>query len=165
MQCVAHEATADEEEQQMKPIARVSGLVSSIVAVALLLAGCGRGNVPTFVSGDHLTQIEVINNQTGQKGLASQEADNLYALLDLLHLGDITADTRQDAPVPTTPVYTIVVHDATQVVWSVRVLDAPTSSRVYLNDTVHPANNGIYPLKQPIVIADLTQFVRRFPAP
>jgi hypothetical protein len=149
----------------MKSIARRFGIVSGIVAVALLLAGCGGGNVPPFVAGDHLTQIEVINNETGQKGLASQEADNLYALLDLLHLGDITADTRQDAPEPTLSVYTIVVHDATQIVWSVRILDAPQSSRVYLNDTMHPANNGIYPLKQPIIIEDLTQFVQHFPAP
>jgi hypothetical protein len=165
MKRVTHEETADEEEQQLKSIARRFGLVSGIVAVVLLLAGCGGGNVPPFVTGDHLTQIEVINNQTGQKGLASKEADNLYALLDLLHLGNITADRRQDAPVPTTAMYTIVVHDATQVVWSVRVLDAPQSSRVYLNDTMHPANNGIYPLRQPIIIADLHQFVQHFPAP
>jgi hypothetical protein len=153
------------EEQQMNRIAHLVGIISSIVAVALSLAGCGGDNVPTFVRGDNLTQIEVINNQSGQKGLATKEADNLYALLDLLHLGDLTADTRQDATEPTTSVYTIVVHDATQVVWSVQVLDAPQSSRVYLNDVVHPANNGIYPLKQPIIIEDLNQFVRSSPAP
>jgi hypothetical protein len=149
----------------MNRIRCISSVVAGIVALAVLLVGCGGGYVPSFLPGDNLSQIEVINNQTGQKGLATKAADNVYTLLYTLHLGDITADSRQDAPEPTNAVYTIIVHDATQVVWRVQVPDAPQSSRVYLNDAVHPANNGIYPLKQPIVIADLDQFVRSFPAP
>jgi hypothetical protein len=144
----------------MKLITRMS----FIAAVALMLAGCGGGNVPAFVTSDNLTRIEKTNDQTGQKGMATKEADNLYAFLDLLHLGDITAASRVDAPDPATSVYTIVVHDALQVVWSVRVPDSPQSSRVYLNDAVHPTNNGLYPLKQPILIKDLDQFVQKSPA-
>jgi hypothetical protein len=138
---------------------------SICAVVALILAGCGGGQVPAFVTRDNLTHIEVRNDQTAQTGVASKAADNLYAFLDLLHLGDITATSRMDTPEPTTSVYTILVHDSTQVVWSVRVLDSPQSSRVYLNDVVHPANNGIYPLKQPIIIKDLDQFVQKNPAP
>jgi hypothetical protein len=152
------------EAQQVKVIVRLAG----VVAALLTPGGCALLNppsVPSFLTSDNLTQIEVIDDQTGQKGLASKEADNLYSLLGTLHLGDITPDMRQDAPEPAAAVYTVVVHDATQVVWSVRVPDSPRSSQVYLNDAVHPANNGIYPLKQPILIADLDQFVRSFPAP
>jgi hypothetical protein len=135
------------------------------MTIALLVAACGSGNVPSFVSSDNLTKIEITNEQTGQKGIASKEADNLYAFLDLLHLGDITSASRMDAPEPSASAYTIVVHDANQVVWSVQVLDSPQSSRVYLSDTLHPANSGVYPLKQPIIIKDLDQFVQKNPAP
>jgi hypothetical protein len=151
------------EAQQMKAM-----VLLGVVAGTLALGGCALitpPSVPSFLTSDNLTQIEVINNQTGQKGLASKEADNIYSLLGELHLGDITANTRTDAPEPPASVYIIIVHDATRVVWSVQVLDAPQSSRVYLNDAVHAANNGIYSLKQPILIADLDQFVRSFPAP
>lgn len=144
----------------MKRLLRLT-IVGIVATTALLLAGCGGGNVPSFVASDNLTKIEITNDQTGQKGLASKEADNLYAFLDLLHLGDITAESRMDAQEPTTSVYTITVHDATQVVWSVRVLDSPQSSRIYLNDALHPEHNGIYALKQPIVIKDLDQFVQK----
>ena len=138
---------------------------AAIVAVlALLLAGCAGGNVPSFVTSDNLTKIEITSDQTGQKGLATNEADDLYAFLDLLHLADLTSSSRQDAPEPTTSVYAIVVHDSSRVVWSAKVLDSPQSSRVYLNDAVHPANNGIYTLKQAIVIKDVDQFVEKNPA-
>lgn len=138
--------------------------ISFIAAVALMLAGCGGGNVPSFVTSDNLTRIEITNDQTGQKGLASKEADNVYAFLDMLHLGGITAESRMDVQQPTTSVYTIVVHDSSQVVWSVQVLDSPQSSRIYLSDAIRPANNGIYPLKQPIFIKNLDQFVQKNPA-
>jgi hypothetical protein len=36
---------------------------------------------------------------------------------------------------------------------------------VYRAPTVHPANNGVYPLKQAILIKDLDQFVQKNPAP
>jgi hypothetical protein len=147
----------------MKRLLRLA-IVSIIAPVALMLAGCGAGNVPSFVTSDNLTRTEITNDQTGLKGIASKEADNLYAFLDLLHLGDITVASRMDTSEPATSVYTIVVHDSSQVVWSVRVLDSPQSSRVYLNDALHPANNGIYPLKQPIIIKDLDQFVEKNPA-
>jgi hypothetical protein len=149
----------------MKLITHMSMVAAVALVLALLLAGCGGGNVPPFVTSDNLTRIEVTNDQNGQKGLASKEADNLNVLLNMLHLGDITASTRMDASEPTASAYTIVVHDSTGIVWSVRVLDAPQSSRVYLNDAVHLANNGIYPLKQPILIKDLDQFVQKNPAP
>ena len=148
----------------MKRLLRLA-IVSIATMLTLLLAGCGGGNVPSFVTSDNLTRIEITNDQTGQKGLATKEADNLYAFLDMLHLGDITAESRMDAPEPTTSVYTIVVHDSSQVVWSIRVLDSPQSSRIYLKDEIHPANNGVYPLKQAIVIKDLDQFVQKNPAP
>ena len=143
--------------------------MSIIALVALTLAGCGGGNVPSFVTSDNLTRIEITNDQTGQKGVATKEADDLYAFLDLLHLGDLMAASREDAPEPDSSVYTIVVHDSSQVVWSIQVLDSPQSSRIYLKessriylkDEIHPENNGIYPLKQAIVIKDLDQFIQK----
>jgi hypothetical protein len=75
-------------------------------------------------------------------------------------LREIDKEEERQTQEPTTSVYTITVHDATQVVWSVRVLDSPQSSRIYLNDALHPEHNGIYALKQPIVIKDLDQFVQ-----
>jgi hypothetical protein len=49
-------------------------------------------------------------------------------------------------------------------VWTLRVLDAPESRRVDLDDAARPANSGIYPLKQPIKAADLDQFILKYPA-
>ena len=147
----------------MNIIARLVG----ITAVLFALVGCSginAPNIPSFLASDNLTRIEVINDTTGQKGLASKELDNLNELLNTLHLGDITADSRADAPEPTASVYTIVASDQAGVVWTVRVLNAPESNRVYISDAIHPANSGIYPLKQSIKSDDLAQFIHKYPA-
>jgi len=138
--------------------------LSSALLILLMLAGCGASNVPSFVAGESLQRIEVTNDQTGHKGVASKDNDNLNELLNLLHLGDITADSRSDAPVPTTSVYTVVAYDQSQSLWTVFVPDNPQSNRIYFSDAVHPDNSGIYSLKQPIQTADLDQFVQKYPA-
>jgi hypothetical protein len=57
----------------------------------------------------------------------------------------VIAASRVDAPESSASMYTLVVHDDNQVVWRVRVLDSPQSDCIYLDDAVHPANNGVYP--------------------
>ncbi len=142
-------------------------LATCIAAALLTVAGCSistSSNVPGFLSNDTVTQIVVTNNQTGQKGVASNNADNLNELLDTLHWGDLTTSMRTAAPQPTTSAYRLVAYDNTTVVWSLYVRGAPESSRVYISDATHPANSGDYPLKQPIKSSDLDQFISKYPA-
>ena len=147
----------------MKAITRLVG----IVALLCILVGCAvinAPNLPSFLAGESLPRIEVINTQTGQHGLATSDLDNLNELLDDLHLGDLTTAARVAAVAPTSSAYTIIAYEQAGVAWTVQVLDAPQSSRVYLSDALHPANSGIYPLKQAISGDDLAQFMRNYPA-
>jgi hypothetical protein len=151
------------ECKKMKLIIRLVGIVVALVA----LVGCSGSNashLPSFLASDSLTRIEVINDQTGQKGQASRDLDNLNELLNTLHLGDLTTDAREKAPEPTSSAYTIIASNQAGVVWTVRVLGSPESSRVYISDAVHSANSGIYQLKQSIRSDDLAQFIRKYPA-
>src|ERR1700694_5627877 len=118
-------------------------LGAGIVVVLLTLVGCAGPNppnVPSFLNSDAVTRIEITNDQTGQKGLASSDADNLNELLTMLHIGSIKADSRMSTPEPSASAYTLVARDSSQVLWVLRVLDSPTSNRIYLHDSVHPAN-------------------------
>jgi hypothetical protein len=111
----------------MKIIIRLVGIVALLGA----LAGCSlftAPNLPSFLASDSLTRIVVINNQTGQKGQASRNLDNLNELLNELHLGDLTTDARVAAPAPTSSVYTIIASDQAGVAWTVQVLDAPKAA-------------------------------------
>jgi hypothetical protein len=147
----------------MKVVVRFAG----IVAVILALAGCAginSPNVPSFLTSGNLARIEVTNNQNGHKGVASTQLDNINELLNVLHLGNIAADSRTNAPAPTASAYTLVAYDSSQVVWTLQIIDPQTSSHVYLSDALHPANSGVYPLKQSIVGSDLDQFIQKYPA-
>src|SRR5579883_1298476 len=133
----------------MKGIIRLVGIVSALVTL-VGCAGSNASNLPSFLTSDNLTRIEVINDQTKHKGQASRDLDNMNELLNMLHLGDLTTDAREKAPEPTSSVYTIVAYDQAGITWTVQVLSVPESSRIYMSDAVHPANSGIYPLKQAI---------------
>lgn len=98
----------------------------------------------TLLNNDSLTRIEVINNQTGQKGLASRDLDTMNELLNMLHLDDLTTRTHEKAPKPTSSAYTIVAYHQGQIVWTVRVLGIPTSLRVYIRGAIHKENSGFY---------------------
>jgi len=138
----------------------------ALFAAPVLLAGCTVGNgsnIPAFLSGS-IIRIEVTDNQAGKKGVASKDQDNLNELLNILHLGDLTTDQRSNAPAPASAAYTVVAYTNAGEAWSLQVPDVPQSDRVYLHDDAHTANDGTYPLKQPIVAAELDQFIRKYPA-
>ena len=144
-----------------------SALVGIGLAVILLtLVTCsltGAPNIPSFLTSDHISQIIVSNDHTGANGVASQKADDLNVLLNLLNIGGLTTSAREDAAEPTTSAYTLTTYVNTTVVWTLFVLDSPTSSRVYIHDAAHPGNSGIYPLAQPIKSSDLDQFISQNP--
>lgn len=140
--------------------------VAAMIAVLVMLVGCGgsSSNLPSFLNSDRLTRIEVVNNQTGQKGQASKDLDNVNELLNMLHLDNLSPDTHKKASEPTSSTYTITGYSQGHVVWTIQVMDTPTSSRVYIHDGIHAANSGLYQLQQPIASEDLTQFIRKYPA-
>lgn len=148
-----------------KKVTRIVHLVGVMTAL-VALTGCltTASNVPSFLTSDSLTRIDVMNTQTGQKGEASRDRDNMNELLNMLHLGDSTADTREKASEPTASMYTIIASTQQGVAWTVRVPGTTQSSRVYIRDTVHPEKSGFYQLQQPIMSNDLTQFIHKYPA-
>lgn len=138
----------------------------SLAAVLCALGGCsltGAPNIPTFLTSDHISQIVVVNDHTAHRGVASQKADDLNALLNNLNIGGLTTAGRTAAAEPATPAYTLTAYVNTSLVWTLLVLDTPTSSRVYIGDAVHPGNSGIYTLSQPIKSSDLDQFISQNP--
>lgn len=151
------------KNNKMKLIVLLAGVMAALVALVGCL-GSNGSNVPSFLTSDNLTRIEVINNQTGQKGQASKDLDNMNELLNMLHLGDLTTDARKGGPEPTASVYTIIASNQGGVVWTVQVPDTPESARVYIRDAMHSANSGFYQLQQPITSDDLTQFMHKYPA-
>src|SRR5438477_9881836 len=127
------------KNKKMKLIVHLAGVIVALVALAGCL-GNNASNLPSFLTSDSLTRIEVINNQTGQKGQAARDLDNIDELLNMLHLGDLTTDAREKAPEPTSSGYTIIASNQGGVVWTIRVLGTPNSSRVYIRDAIHAAN-------------------------
>jgi len=137
-----------------------------LAAVLFTLGGCSltsAPNIPGFLTSDHISQITVVNDHTDQQGIASQKADDLNVLLNYLNIGALTTAGRTAAVAPTTPAYTLTTYVNTSVVWTLLVLDTPTSSRVYISDAVHPGNSGLYTLSQAIKSSDLDQFISQNP--
>ena len=152
----------------MKASVKANAGVASLVLVAALIVvgGCSitpSSNIPGFLTSDNITQIIVTNNHTGQKGVASKQADDLNVLLNLLNIGDLKTSGRTVMAQPTAPAYTLVTYSNSTVVWTLLVLDTPTSSQVYIGDAVHPANSGGYTVSQAIKSSDLDQFISQNP--
>ena len=142
------------------PIRHVTA-ASAVAALLTAAAACSSAHPPAFDTGG-VTKIEITNNGNRAKVTASRAKDNLYELLDALHLGQLKASNRRQATAPTRPAYTAILYHDEDHTLTVDIPDTPTSSTVYVHDPAHPDHDGTYPVTDPVKAADLDTFIHKY---